>query len=485
MPRILGLDIDHDALRGALLRTSFRNVEVQRYAQIPLTAAPGTSGRVPELTEAYQNLLRSLDAVPDVVVASIEGAKLSLHTVDLPAAAAKRVAEVLPFELETLLPFDPDDAVIAHQAMPAPEGRLRLLVAAALGTRVEESLSDLALAGIDPDELGAGCVALDGLAGLMPEALGGDTRLLIEIRHDTTELCLLSEGRCVQARSLSVGTTALEGQPDELWREIKRTLAAARAAGVAPPTTAYLVGEGSSADGMASWLGDHLEMPVELAALPVAAEGSPPSPLFGRALALAARSTARGAHINMRAGRFASSRTGAGFAAYANLLAGCAFAVLVSAIFALHASQRMLLDEQLRLQTQLGQITKAVLGTEATTSEAAEALIEAQQKRKDPLPRFDAFDALAAISGMVRQDVVHEVRQLRIEVGDDKRDGRVDLQGELASLEERDALVTAIDAHECFGDIEKGRTRPSRDKTRINYQIEADLRCSSEKKKKK
>lgn len=485
MPRILGLDIDHDALRGVLLRTSFRNVEVQQYVQVPLSAAPDSPARAPEVADAYQSLLRSLGAPPDSVITSLDGLTMSLHTVELPTAAAKRVADVLPFELETLLPFDPEDAVIAHQTMPGPEGTLRLLVAAALEERVDVALQRLKLAGIDPDELGAGGVALDGLAGLMPESLGHGVQLLLEVRRAGTDLCLLSDGRCVLARSLSVGTDALDKNADSLWQEIKRTLATARAGGLDAPARATLVGEGALASGMASWLASHLDLEVQLAVLPEPSTGSPPSPLFGRALALAGRTTARGAHIDLRVGRFASSRSGAGLAVHGTLLAGCAFATLLSMIFSLNASQQLLLDEQAQLQDELAELTKQVLGTEASTAEATEALIEAQAKRKDPLPRFDAFDALAAISETVRPDVVHEVRQMRIEVGDDRRDGRVELQGELASLEQRDALVANLQAHACFDGIEKGRTRPSRDKARINYQIEADLHCGGDKKKKR
>lgn len=488
MARILGLDIDHDALRGVVVRTGFRHVEVERYVQIPLTEDIGTPGRLPEVAQAYQNLLRTLETAPDSLITSMPGIDLSLRTVSLPEAAAKRIDDILPFELETVLPFSPADAVISHQPASSRDGQIDMMVAAVLEDRVEKYLADLASAGIDPDQIAAGATALGGLVGLLPETLGAGTQVLLEVRATSTDICVVAEGRCVAGRTLSVGTEALDSRPDSLWQEIQRTLSGTRAAGVAAAECIYLIGEGSGADGMAHWLSDRLSAKVEPLTLPEPTGGHPAQPLFGRALALAGRAATPGKHINLRTGNFASGRSGAGILKHGNLLAICAFFILVSMVFSLNAQHTMLLDEQARLETRLASITKDVLGREAVTIEAAEAMIKRQKSKRDPLPRFDALDVLQAISERVPPDVVHEVRRLRIEVADDKRDGRLELQGILASLEQRDALVAELTGHPCFDELEKGRTTPSRDKTKINYQIEAKIHCPGDaggKKKKK
>ncbi len=47
MARILGLDIGKNAVRGTLLRTAFRKLEVERYLQVPLAEPPsGAAGQV-------------------------------------------------------------------------------------------------------------------------------------------------------------------------------------------------------------------------------------------------------------------------------------------------------------------------------------------------------------------------------------------------------------------------------------------------------
>lgn len=488
MARILGLDIDHDALRGAVVRTAFRRVEVERYVQIPLTEAIGSPARAPELAEAYQNLLRAIEGPPDSVVTAMAGLDLSLRSVSLPEAAAKRVAEILPFELETVLPFSPSEAVISYQPGVARDGNLELLVAAAPQARIEAYIAELASANIDPDQVAAGATALDGLVGLLPETLGTGTLLLLEVRESATDICVLSDGHCVAARTLSVGTDALDRRPDSLWQEIQRTLSGTRAAGIEPVERVYLVGQGSTAQGMDSWLADRLGTQVETLTLPAPTSGLPPQALFGRALALAGRTAVVGKHINLRTGAFASGRSSTKITQHGNLLAVCAFFILLSMVFSLNAQHSMLLDDQVRLQGALGTVTKDVLGREVESVEAAEQMIQKQKSKRDPLPRFDALDVLQAVSARVPQNVVHEVRRLRIEVADDKRDGRLELQGTLATLEQRDALAAELLGHPCFNELEKGRTTPSKDRSKINYQLEATIHCpgdSGGKKKKK
>src|SRR5262245_3735433 len=136
MARFLGIDLGNTTLRAALVRSALRRVEVERYVEIPLVEAPGTPGRLPELAEAGRNLLRTLPVSPDVIAASMRGKETSLRSVELPTAARKRIAEILPFELESMLPYDPADAVIDYQPIDADAETVRVLSAAVLPQHV-------------------------------------------------------------------------------------------------------------------------------------------------------------------------------------------------------------------------------------------------------------------------------------------------------------------------------------------------------------
>jgi general secretion pathway protein L len=165
-----------------------------------------------------------------------------------------------------------------------------------------------------------------------------------------------------------------------------------------------------------------------------------------------------------------------------SLLAMCAVAVLLCVVFALKARQSTLVDEQNALTKQLAETTQMVFGKRESSAARVETLLKSPPN-ENPLPRFDAYDALAAISDAVDaapDEIVHEVRHVRIDLAEDKKEGKIELQGALASIEQRDAIVTQLEAHGCFREIQRGRTSPGRGAETINYQIEAKVQCPGE-----
>lgn len=479
MARFLGIDIGDNALRGVLVRSALRKLEVERYVEIPLTQPEGT-GRLPELNEASRNLLRALGATPDAIVAGLAGEETSLRMIELPAAARKRIAEVLPFELETVLPYDPHDAVIDYQPIASEQGTLRVLAAAVLRPHVAQALERLRQIGLEPRELAAGAAALDGLGNLVPELKVQGPVLVLDVADRRTDLCFLQNGSCVHARTIDLGIEHLPEAAGSLQRELQRSLAAFRTAGFEPPNAVYLSGPGAHAEGAVAWLSSALGVQVQLLSLPAATNAqTPPSPPFGRAAALAARGAMGRRRINLRSGEFAHRAAGGQLIEHVNLIITCAVIVVMTVMFSLKARQALLADEQQALRTELATVTKSVFGETINDPALAESRVK-NPKATDPLPRFDAYDALAAVSAAIAPEITHEVRRLQLEVADEKREGRMELQGVIPSLSDRDAIVNKLGSHPCFHDIELGKTTPIGNDNRINYQIEATLQCPGE-----
>ncbi|MDH5673462.1 MAG: pilus assembly protein PilM [Myxococcales bacterium] len=475
MARFLGIEVCEHALRGVLIRSALRKVEVERCVQIPLSAALDAPDRQPELQQAAQSLLSALPARPDGIIASITGEVCSLRRMTLPAAARKRMDDILPFELDGVLPFSTDDAVIDHQPIRTSPQELEVMVAAVLEEHVREAIADLERIGLSPRQLGVGAAALDGLGNLLPELGGGEPVLLLELADRSTDLCLMVGGRCTHARTLGYGIEDLPARAEDLARDLKRALTAMRAEGFGLPSATYLLGSGAAAEGSAAWLGDQLGLEVQPLSLPEPLEGQT-SPIFGRAAALSARAVLGGHHIDVRKGEFAASETGGSLVEHVNLLTVCAVAIVMSMMFSLKAQQSTLYDEQDALRARLKTVTQEVLGAGMDDPYAVRKAIE-NPKNEDPLPLFDAFDALAALSGAVDPEVVHEVRRLSIDITEEKGEGRLELQAKIGTLGERDELVAQLEKHPCFRDIERGKTTPVRGEDRINYQLEVELRC--------
>ncbi len=480
MARFLGIDISDNSLRGVLVRSGLRKLEVERYVEVPLSAAADSPGRLPELAEAGRNLLRALPATPDAIAAATAGEETSLRALERPAAARKRIAEVLPFELEALLPYEPRDAVIDYQPIDQDERMVRVLVAAVMRKHVAATIVELDHAGLSPRELAAGAAALDGVVNLLPELREEGPVLLVDMADHHTDLCFLRAGHTVMARTIAFGIEDMPGVAAELQQELQRTLASFRTAGFPAPNAVRVCGNGALAEGAAEWLGSALGQPVQPITLPAPTlPDTQPSAAFGKAAALAARGLVGRRRINLRTGEFAPEHVRGQLREHVNLMVTCAVIVVMTMMFALKARQLMLADEQQVLRAALAESTKDVFGKSTEDATQAEDWIQ-NPKSNDPLPRFDAYDAMAALSDSISESITHEVRRLRIELSDEKREGRLELQGSIDTLAQRDEIVGVLEKHPCLRDIELGRTTPAGSQDRIAYQIEAKVQCPGE-----
>jgi len=156
MARILGLEVGKNAVRGTVLYAAFRKLEIERHIQVPLSHTSDGAAAAVDLNQAIAGLLRALGTPPDSVIADLPGELVSLRAVRLPRAAAKHIAEVLPFEMESIIPFAPESAIIDYQNIETSAEELHLLVAAAPRERVADRLKQLRDAGIEPRSICAG-----------------------------------------------------------------------------------------------------------------------------------------------------------------------------------------------------------------------------------------------------------------------------------------------------------------------------------------
>jgi general secretion pathway protein L len=341
-------------------------------------------------------------------------------------------------------------------------------------------LQELRAAGLEPRELAAGAASLDGLTNLLPELKAEGPLLIAEFGDHHTDLCCLKGGHCVGARTIAFGIEDMPNAADAAGRELARSLASFRSSGLSAPTLAYVCGVGASSEGAGEWLGRALGVPTRPLQLPAASLGDAAGgPEFSKAAALAARGAAGRHRINLRTGEFAGTHGRSQLIDHVNLIATCAVVVVLTAMFSLKGREKLLDDERQALQAELATVTKEVFDRSISDPAQVQALIK-NPRASDPLPRFDAYDAMAALSGSIAPEITHEVRRLAIEVADEKREGRLELQGAIDSLAQRDDVVTRLQAHGCFREIELGKTTPATDKERINYQIEATLQCADE-----
>jgi len=458
MSLVLGLEVTPRVVRGAFLRTTLRGSEMEQYAEAPL---PHTAEAEPDsnaLRAAIAQVVSQGQRPPDRIIASLNGEAASLRLLDLPAGVEKKVAEVLPGELEAVLPFDIEDAVIDHQIVGRDESTIQLMAAATPRKNVADRLHELQAAGVDPRELAVGAAVFDGLGALLSETLGDRTVLVIDVGSEATDFAMLSNGRCTFARTISGGMDLVEsGRRAQLGSALQRTLASYRAQRAEEPSSVLLAGETAPMESARAWLTEQLGIDCGVAALPAAAGADVETlPKFTKAAALASRAISRRKQLDLRQGEFASAAAAGELRQHVRLIAICAAAVVLAFSVSLMARYKVARAEQDRLTLKLADVSKDLLDEEASSALHARELLTGGPRIDDPLPRFDAYDVLEAVSETIPSDIAHDTRRLLIEIDDDGDNGRLEIQGTVGSIAERDRLVDELKSHACFSDVQKG-----------------------------
>jgi Tfp pilus assembly PilM family ATPase len=458
---------------------------MERYVEAPLPYSAESESEADLLKAAIAQVLSQGARPPDRIIASLGGEAASLRLIDLPAGVEKKAAEVLPGELGTLLPFDVEDAIVDYQVVDRDETTIQLMTVAAPRQNVANRLRELQSAGVDPRELAVGAAAFDGLGALLEGSLDEKTVLIIDVGPKNTDFAALTNGRCTFARTVSGGLDLVEsGQRAQLGAALQRTLASYRAQRSEEPSLILLSGETAPMETARQWLTDQLGMECGVAALPRASGADEETrPKFAKAAALAARAISRRKQLDLRQGEFASKAAAGEIRKHLRLIAVCFAAIVLSFAVSLMARYRVAHAEHQRLSGTLAEVSKDLLGEETHSALHARELLAAGPRIDDPLPRFDAYDVLEAISESIPVDIQHDTRRLLIEIDDDGDTGRFEIQGTVGSIAERDTLVDELQAHRCFADVEKGSISTAvadRKDYKVVVKVECDEAASRE-----
>ena len=503
MANILGLEIAPDAVRAALIKTALRKTQIARFVEVPV-GGPGAGdalGVHPDDTEepgayearvvqaAVREALRQAGAAGSSIVAALPGEEASIRRVELPAVVAKKLDELLPLEMEALVPFDAEQTFLEHQPIETADGKLRVLVVAVPRDRIRGHLEHLAGLGADPQVLAVGAAALDGLPAVVPALAAEGPFLVVHLGLRRADVVVMRRGQIELARTVSAGiadiadggfSAAAGSTAERLSRDLRQTVASWRMQGGAAPLAVHVSGLGLEDPRTLGWFAEATGLPSEPVAVPDATPSSgadaPTRARMAMALSLAARATGRARHIDLRRGEFAPRRTTGLVRQHAGLFAACALALVGSFLYSTYARFSVLDARRERLEVELSRVSLARLGEATRSPTRARTLLEGGGTRSDPLPRFSAYDALAAISGAIPEGISHDVQRLHIDLGDDRSGGHFELSGVVGTIEERDRIAQALGQVTCFRELDLGPLTQAPNERR-SYRIEADIQC--------
>ncbi len=485
MSTFLGIDIGNTAVKVAVIRTAYRKVQLAGLASVEVAQAGGV---VEAISAATRMVMGVQGGVGDAIAVAIDGSRTTVKVVGLPLTAQKTIGDVLPFELESQLPFELSEAVFDYRLLPGTREikgeELAVLVGLAKTADVQAriDLAKTALA-VEPERVGLGAFPIANLVPWIP-GLGEGIVAVCDLGTVSSDLLIMKNGEPVFARTVGLGTKGLPGTAAKLARELRTTIAAHRSQGGEPPTRLYLCGGGAYVSGAEAFLSSALDIPVEALPMPslevqgLAPDFATTNARFAKAIGLALGLGPRQAGFNLRKGPLAFERGFAWVKEKIPILAGLAAVILVSFLFSAWAQLYAKSKERAALEGALAKVTKDVLGEETTSSERAKELLSQQTaiNDEDPLPHADGFDVMVKISELIPPSMVHDIEEL------DVQKGHVVLHGIVGSIPDAQQIKTNVSNEKCFSDAKITRTNQVVGDNRQKYVLEFDIKCPEDQK---
>ena len=299
---ILGLDLGSRRIQAVLIETTLRGFTVSGTAEEAVPPAteggPSAAGR---MAGAVAALLAARGWSADVAAAASLPGVAASHLVTLPFSDARRIEQTVQYEVEAAIPFDLDQVAWDWQVLDSQAGRSDLFIGLARRDELTAWVAELAAVGVDPAVVSPGGPVLAALwaAGAVADpAPAGEAELVVDLGVDRTHACVVSEGRCLFARTFASGTSTLlrsaarsaGRNPDEVpvdgatpdWldapegpaalragigplvRELRATLHAFESRATRRPVVRIrMAGEAGGWPGLAALVGEELVIPAE------------------------------------------------------------------------------------------------------------------------------------------------------------------------------------------------------------------------------
>ncbi len=485
MSRVFGVDFRDKHVRVAALRSGYRKIDCEAFAEEPIEQHASKA-------EALRACLARLPlGTADTIVAALDGGDGFTHRLQLPESARKRLLDLLPFELEGVVPLEIDELVMDHVLLTQQSkeaGReIALLVCAAPIARVKAVL-DVVRAGSDhqPERVGISSALLGNLGHVLPSLPSAEPVALVDFGYLSVDICILWRGEVVMLRTLSGGIETFPDSAEVTVNGLRQTMTAFMASSGSPVQALYVMGDGAHMSGLHEYLTGRLG--VEVLSLPPAQIGGLTSydaerlPLFARALGAALQGVT-GKGIDLRKGSLAFERGYQHVKARAPLSAALLAVVLVSFLFSVWAESSALEAEHEAILKSLELVTQSTFGQ--ATSDPDEAEVELEKARKirpeDPMPYMDGLGAAVALAEVLPADLVHDTEEFDFDQGRDKTKGKLKIRGQVGSTDDAQKVAQLLNDHACLEDAKITKITQVVNSEKERYALEALVSCPEDK----
>ncbi|MFH0729261.1 MAG: type II secretion system protein GspL [Pseudomonadota bacterium] len=431
--KYLGLDLQEDALCAVLMESALKNRSMDWCIRIPLSDSGSSQDRLDQAFNILNEKI-SLEGCTSALCVPID--KVTCRNMRVPFTDTKKIRQVLPFELEPLLPFPVEDLVIDFQKINTTPDGANILTIVAQVSALKPFLDTAGAYHLDPETLVPGAYATSLRLATDPDM--PENWLLLDMHPERCGLLAVSDRKICLMRAFPVSLSSSDQAP-AICRQIQQTMAGIDSLLETDdvqtsflPAFILMTGPGADGDTLSSRISKILELPVNVLDLfekyGLDKKGTLTAGLFPHQLnnalacALLAAEGSRGG-LNLRQGALAPKSR---FFEYKQtmLRTGIMAAIAILLAFSNLMAEIMILEkEATRLNQQVIALFKSVLPDTLTIVEPVHQLqVEMEELKKKTFATAETSSYLPAIDILfnLSQDIPAslDVRFAKLVVGD-------------------------------------------------------------------
>ncbi|MBW2346150.1 MAG: pilus assembly protein PilM [Deltaproteobacteria bacterium] len=194
LKKTLGLDISNDAITAVQIKGDLKGYQVTGCDRVEIEGDGG-------FDDALKVILDRMDLDNFTCLTAIAGEHVSYRNLQVPFKDKKKIGQVLPFEIETMVPF-PVESMVIDFAVWERSDHSEILAAYVKKTFISQHLARLKSHGIDPEILDIRCVPV--VSRLLRQEGIPDNGLFIEINDKKATMVLYLKRRVALIRTFDL-----------------------------------------------------------------------------------------------------------------------------------------------------------------------------------------------------------------------------------------------------------------------------------------
>ena len=214
----VGLDIGRTAIKAVRLRRTLTGRESVEYLRQEIPLADQTMGDA-QRSQLLKQFVQKHRLAGSRLMTALPCSDLLIRTLSFPFHDARKLMQVIPSEVESMLPLPLEDVAVDYEPLTQKkEGRrttegsaTQVLVAAAQRSTLRQHVQHLADAGVQPEAIRVDALALFSVVRRMssrqPEAFTNVA--IVDIGATKTTICLSYQGDPLVLRTVRCGTYQL------------------------------------------------------------------------------------------------------------------------------------------------------------------------------------------------------------------------------------------------------------------------------------